>query len=110
VGHEQEGRRPGVVVSINEVHEVLSIATIVPTSKIIRNRNSPLIPILPQGQPTPLESAVLAPQIRTVDSGRFLPNSYIGDVTPDQMRAIELAIAYLLRLRPLMGPPGLRPT
>jgi mRNA-degrading endonuclease toxin of MazEF toxin-antitoxin module len=58
----------------------------------IRNRNSPVAPILPAGSPLPSESAVLTFQVRTLDYRRRL-RRYAGALTSAQMTAVTRGLA-----------------
>jgi mRNA interferase MazF len=75
-GHEQQGRRYGVIVQANELPP-RSVVLVAPTSRSARPASfRPEIELL--GEPT----RVLVEQVGTVDGGRL--GDLAGRVTPEQ--------------------------
>jgi mRNA interferase MazF len=96
VGSEQGGLRPALVISPDAVNRVFPVVVVAPITSQIKDRNSPIAPLLPAGQPLPKESAVLTFQVRTLDRGRL--RGLAGTLTPDQMSAVERGLAISLGL------------
>jgi mRNA interferase MazF len=90
-GHEQRGRRFGVVVQANELLP-RSVVLVAPTSRSARPASfRPEIELL--GETT----RVLVEQVGAVDSGRL--GELVGRVTPQQQWGIDEALMTVLGLR-----------
>ena len=106
VGSEQGGRRPVLVISLDrDIARLPTIVTAAISTKI-RDRNNPLAPILPQGQPLPQESAVFTFQLRTLDKTRL--ESLLGYVTAAQLLSIERGLALSFGLVQFLPQRGVR--
>lgn len=95
-GHEQGGRRLGLVVSPSD--SSLSVVTVIPTSTSAGpSVHRPEVEIA--GRPT----RMLVDQIRSIDT-----NHVVGDpvdyLTRDQLAGIELALAHYLGVQAAMPP------
>lgn len=90
-GHEQQGRRFGVLVQANELLP-RSVVLIAPTSRSARAASfRPEIDI--DGQPT----RVLVEQVGAIDTDRL--GDLVGHVTPDQQWGIDEALLTVFGLR-----------
>lgn len=90
-GHEQRGKRYGIVMS--PTHLNFSLMTVVPTST--RARPSLVRPSVDfDGTPT----LALTDQIRTIDADYC--GEMVGFLSRDQMAEVEHALAYYLGLTP----------
>ncbi|MFE5541277.1 type II toxin-antitoxin system PemK/MazF family toxin [Streptomyces sp. NPDC056519] len=90
-GHEQRGKRLGIVFSV--APELWSTAVIVPTST--RAQDAIFRPRLHiNGRDT----LALTDQIRTIDT-RYLIGDPVDHLTRDDMAQIEFALARILKLR-----------
>jgi mRNA interferase MazF len=90
-GHEQRGRRFGVLVQANELLP-RSVVLVAPTSTSARSASfRPEIEV--QGEAT----KVLVEQVGAVDVGRL--GSLVGHVTPEQQWGIDEALVTVLGLR-----------
>ena len=95
-GHEQGGRRLGLVVSPSD--SALSVVTVIPTSTSAGpSIHRPEVEIA--GRPT----RVLVDQVRSIDS-----DDVVGDpvdyLTRDQLAVIELALAHYLGVQAALPP------
>ncbi|MDQ1700222.1 MAG: mRNA interferase MazF [Frankiaceae bacterium] len=90
-GHEQQGRRYGVVVQANELLP-RSVVLVAPTSRSARPASfRPEIDI--DGEMT----RVLVEQVGAVDAGRL--GRFVGHVTPEEQWGIDDALLTVLGLR-----------
>ena len=90
-GHEQHGRRYGVVVQSNEMLP-RSVVLVAPTSRSARSASfRPEIEV--HGETT----RVLVEQVGAVDAGRL--GDLVGRVTPEQQWGIDEALLTVLGLR-----------
>ena len=87
IGSEQGRVRPVVVVSPEVIQQTLPIVVIAPITSKIKQRGSPISPILAAGSPLPEESTVLTFQVRTIDQSRL--KQYRGSLSDDQMMAVK---------------------
>lgn len=93
-GTEQDGRRPALVVSVSEMHEVTRRAIICP---ITRNIDPwPTKVILPSN--LSVAGAVLADQVRAIDRGARILRR-LGSVPDEILADVRHQIALLLNLR-----------
>ena len=90
-GHEQQGRRYGVIVQANELLP-RSVVLVAPTSRSARPASfRPEIELL--GETT----RVLVEQVGAVDAGRL--GDMVGRITPEQQWGIDEALMTVLALR-----------
>ena len=90
-GHEQRGRRYGVIVQANELLP-RSVILVAPTSLSAKPASfRPEIELF--GEPT----RVLVEQVGAVDAGRL--GDMVGRVSPNQQWGIDEALATVLGLR-----------
>jgi mRNA interferase MazF len=90
-GHEQQGRRYGVVVQANELLP-RSVVLVAPTSHSARPASfRPEIDLL--GQTT----RVLVEQVGAIDASRL--GDLVGHITPEQQWGIDEALLTVLGLR-----------
>ena len=89
-GHEQQGRRFGVVVQANELLP-RSVVLIAPTSRSARAASfRPEVDVLGE------RTRVLAEQVGAVDAGRL--GDLVGRVTPEEQWGIDDALLTVLGL------------
>ena len=94
--HEQAGRRPSVVLQTDDLSP-LSTVVVVPLttqSKRAGFANTVLIPAKEAGQDR--DSVALCHQIRALDRRKLIHK--IGDLSPERLSEIELAILFVLGL------------
>ena len=90
-GHEQRGRRFGVVVQANEFLP-RSVVLVAPTSRSARPASfRPEIDLLGEN------TRILVEQVGAVDAGRL--GELVGRVTPEQQWGIDEALITVLGLR-----------
>jgi mRNA interferase MazF len=90
-GHEQQGRRYGVIVQANELLP-RSVVLVAPTSRSAKPASfRPEIGLL--GETT----RILAEQLGAVDAGRL--GELVGRVSPEQQWGIDEALMTVLGLR-----------
>lgn len=90
-GHEQRGRRFGVVVQANEFLP-RSVVLVAPTSRSARPASfRPEIDLLGEN------TRILVEQVGAVDAGRL--GELVGRVTPEQQWGIDEALTTVLGLR-----------
>ena len=95
-GHEQGGRRLGLVVSPSD--SALSVVTIIPTSTSAGSSiHRPEVEIA--GRPT----RVLVDQVRSIDSD-YVVGDPVDYLTRDQLAVIELALAHYLGVQAALPP------
>jgi mRNA interferase MazF len=100
VGSEQRGRRPVLVVSLEDANQLLPVVTVVPlTSRKQARRVYPNEAVLPAGTARlAAESLVLAHQIRTLSKQRL--GAPIGRLEDGPLRdAVRSALRFHLDLR-----------
>ena len=90
-GHEQQGRRFGVVVQANEFLP-RSVVLIAPTSRSARSAS-----FRPEVDVRGENTRVLVEQVGAVDTGRL--GDLIGRVTPEEQWGIDEALLTVLGLR-----------
>ncbi|HET6672884.1 MAG TPA: type II toxin-antitoxin system PemK/MazF family toxin [Agromyces sp.] len=98
-GHEQGGRRLGLVVSPSD--SPLSVVTIVPTSTSAgRSVHRPELEIDGRG------TRLLVDQIRSIDVD-YLVGDPVDYLTRDQLAEVDLALAHYLGVQDVMPPRAL---
>lgn len=106
-GSEQAGHRPVLVISSNAFNKHMrTVVTAAMTTKVkdsVREGRSPVAVYLPTGQPMEKEGAVLAFQITTLARERL--EDYGGELTPEQMREVDRALAASFGLASWSGHP-----
>lgn len=96
-GHEQGGRRLGLVVSPSD--SPLSVATIIPTSTSAgQSIHRPELEIA--GRST----RMLVDQIRSIDL-RYVVGDPVDYLTRDQLNEVELALVHYLGVQSALPPP-----
>lgn len=90
-GHEQRGKRYGVVVQANELLP-RSVVVVAPTSRSARPAS-----FRPQIEVRDQDTRVLVEQIGAVDSGKL--GRLVGHVTPEEQWGIDDALLTVLGLR-----------
>ncbi len=95
-GHEQGGRRLGVVVSPSD--SALSVVTIIPTS----TSAGPSIH-RPEVEIAGRHTRVLVDQVRSIDSD-YVVGDPVDYLTRDQLAVIELALAHYLGVQAALPP------
>ncbi len=70
-GSEQSGHRPAVIISSDGANSRLPVVTIAAITRTIRDENSPIALLLPEGFPLDSKSSIMAFQVRTIDKSRL---------------------------------------
>ena len=98
-GREQSGKRPVLVISINEINNLpLVVTVIVGTNGANIRRDYPTnVRVSPQESGLKIETVFLFFQIRSLDSSRFLMDQ-VGNISLDKMIEVENAVRYCLEL------------
>ena len=98
-GREQSGKRPVLVLSINEINRLPLVVTVIVGTKGDNIPNDYLtnIRVSPAESGLPLETAFLGFQIRSLDPKRF-NQTPAGRVTGDVLQRVENAVRYCLGL------------
>lgn len=97
-GHEQRGRRLGVVVSPSD--SPLSVVTVIPTSTSARPAiHRPALEVAGR------QTRMLVDQIRSIDTD-YLTGDPVDYLSRDQMARVELALAHYLGIDSASPPPG----
>ena len=96
VGHEQAGRRPLLIVSINALNRgPAGLAVVVPITSRIRPVSSHVRLFPPEGG-LRMESSILCENVRSISSKRLLERW--GAVTPKTLAEVEDRLRILLAL------------
>ena len=103
VGSEQGRFRPVLIVSENDINNLLNCVTILPITSRKPNRriypNEVLLPADTVGLPN--ESIVLCHQIRTIDKKRL--STFYGEITKSEIQSqIIEGICFQLGITPLL--------
>jgi mRNA interferase MazF len=98
-GREQAGKRPVLVLSIDEINKLpLVVAVVVGTKGTNISRDYPTnVRVSATESGLPLETVFLGFQIRSLDSTRF-DSKPAGHLTENKMTEIETAVRYCLGL------------
>jgi mRNA interferase MazF len=98
-GREQEGERPILVVSINEINRLPLVITVVIGTKGANIRRDYLtnVRVAPDESGLPMETVFLCFQIRSLDPKRF-PSESSGQLSEAKMLQVEAAMRYCLGL------------
>lgn len=97
-GSEQRGRRPVLIVSHEMFNQVMSTVTVLPLTSTQRRLYPGEVFIRQEAAGQPLDSIVLAHQIRTISKER-LGRVYGRREDPALQRAVHTAIRQHLHLR-----------
>jgi mRNA interferase MazF len=89
-GSEQAGVRPAVVISTDSANRALPVVTIAAVTTKIKNFQSKLQVILPEGEPLKEKSAILAFQVVTIDKSRLRDRA--GTLNPNQKLQLNAAL------------------
>ena len=94
--HEQAGRRPAVVLQTNDLTPLSTVVTIPLTTQLKRAgfANTVSIPAREAGQER--DSVALCHQIRALDRRKLIRK--IGELAPERLSEIELAVLFVLGL------------
>jgi mRNA interferase MazF len=93
-GHEQDGLRPAIVVSAEEM-SAAGILTVVPTTRQKLDRIRPYEVLIPAGRGVPFDSKALCNHIQTIDIAERVRDP-IGVVDDDLMDEVDRAILIVL--------------
>jgi len=96
--HEQAGRRPAVIFQTDDLSP-LSTVVIVPltTQLIIRRAGYPnTVLVAARESAQDRDSVALCHQIREIDRRKLIHK--IGELTPERLSEVELAVAFVLGL------------
>ena len=98
-GREQAGKRPVLVLSIDEINKLPLVVTVVVGTKgeNISNDYPTNVRIAPTESGLPIETVFLCFQIRSLDPKRF-SNNPSGKVTGKTLKRIEDTVRYCLGL------------
>jgi mRNA interferase MazF len=98
-GREQSGKRPVLILSIDDINTLPLVVTIIVGSKgeNIRQNYPTNVRVMPEESGLPLETVFLCFQIRSLDPNRF-PTEPVGKLSADKMQEIETAVRYCLGL------------
>ena len=98
-GREQAGKRPVLILSIDEINELpLVVTVIVGTKGTTSTKDYPTnIRVTSAESGLPLETIFLGFQLRSLDSHRF-PKEPAGNLTTDKMLEVETVVRYCLGL------------
>lgn len=101
VGAEIWPDRPAVIISNDVLNETSQVVSIVYLTRSSRKRVSPThVPVMSDGKP----AIAMCEQIQTVDKSRL--RDCLGQVTPEEMGNLSLAISAALDLTNLKGTTG----
>ncbi|ODS40476.1 growth inhibitor PemK [Candidatus Altiarchaeales archaeon WOR_SM1_SCG] len=98
-GHEQAGRRPVLVLSVDEINNLPLVVTVVVGTKgenIVRDYPTN-VRVPPEESGLPIETLFLCFQIRSIDKKRFLEKP-AGKVSNRTLEKIECAVRFCLGL------------
>ena len=98
-GREQSGKRPVLILSIDDINALPLVITAIVGSKgqNIRQNYPTNVRVTPEESGLPLETVFLCFQIRSLDPNRF-PTAPAGTLSTDKMREVETAVRYCLGL------------
>jgi mRNA interferase MazF len=99
VGHEEAGRRPVLVLSIDEINRKPLVVTVIPgTDGANVKRDYPTVVRVPaEDSGLPAETVFLCFQARALDHSRF-SDPPAGALPPSWMRRVERVVRYCLGL------------
>lgn len=86
-GSEQGGLRPAVIISCDELNNAMPVVTVAAVTSKIKNFGNEVSLYLPEGEPLPKASSVLAFQVRTIDRVRLIRTA--GNLTPEQLAELD---------------------
>ncbi len=99
LGKEQAGKRPVLVLSIDQINESPLVITVVVGTKGVNITKDyrTNVRVSPEESGLPIETVFLCFQIRSLDKKRF-DSEPIGKLCTEKMREIESAIRYCFGL------------
>lgn len=98
LGHEQSGRRPAVVISVDRFnHGPSNLAIVLPMTRTARRIPSWVQVDPPEGGVTET-SFVMCDQVRTIDHTRRLLGSPLGTLEPGTLERISSILKVLMQL------------
>lgn len=86
-GSEQNGRRPTVVISSNELNRGMKVVTVAAITSSIKPFGSEVSLFLPEGEPLSKPSTILAFQVRTIDQVRLIRRE--GKLSAEQLEELN---------------------
>ena len=98
-GREQAGKRPVLVLSVDEINDLPLVVTVVVGTKgeNISHNYPTNVRLLPEESGLPIETLFLCFQIRSIDKNRF-PEKPAGKVSGKTLEKIERAARFCLGL------------
>lgn len=104
-GSEQDGHRPVLVISPDSFNKAMKVVVTAALTSAVRESarqgRSPISVYLPAGEPLDKEGTVLAFQITTLARERL--EDYAGELSAEQMREVDRALAASFGLASLTG-------
>jgi mRNA interferase MazF len=99
LGREQAGKRPVLILSVDEINKLPLVVTVVVGTKgaNVRKDYPTGVRVSPEESGLPLETVFLCFQIRSLDASRFL-QAPIGMLNRAKMDEVETAVRYCLGL------------
>ena len=99
IGREQQGRRPVLVVSNDNINSLPLVVTVVPGTDAtnIRRLHKSHVLVTAKESGLPMDTVFLYFQARALDHSRFPPQP-VGQVSPTRMMEIEDALRYVMDL------------
>lgn len=98
-GREQAGKRPVLVLSIDEINQLPLVVTVVVGTKgenISRNYRTN-VRVFPNESGLPIETVFMCFQIRSLDATRF-PGEPAGQLSEEKMQQVGATVRYCLGL------------
>jgi mRNA interferase MazF len=98
-GREQAGKRPVLVLSIDDINVLpLVVTVIIGTKGAIITQDYPTnVRVTPEDSGLPLETVFLCFQMRSLDASRF-PKNPSGKLSAAKMAEVETTVRYCLGL------------
>jgi mRNA interferase MazF len=98
-GREQSGKRPVLILSIDDINALPLVVTVIVGSKgeNIRQNYPTNVRVTPEESGLPLETVFLCFQIRSLDPDRF-STAPAGQLSAETMHKVETAVRYCLGL------------
>jgi mRNA interferase MazF len=93
--HEQAGRRPAVILQTDDL-SVLSTVVIVPLTTQSKRAGFASTVWIPASEAGDRDSVALCHQIRVLDRRKLIRR--IGELAPERLSEIEVAVAFVLGL------------
>ena len=99
IGKEQRGKRPVLILSIDDINQLPLVVTVVVGTKGTNiSRDYPTnVRVSPEESNLPVETVFLCFQVRSLDASRF-PEQPAGQLSEQKMQEVESAVRYCLGL------------